>query len=106
MEIRFSGISLLFLLPVVCVLSSSRNQAQLEDESKYCDFQTSYLFVLLILKRFFFSTLASPSRHYINRIGTPWEVCYEKFSTLLVHMPTSVLVSKIYKMCIMQGLVK
>ncbi|XP_015764131.1 PREDICTED: netrin receptor UNC5C-like isoform X1 [Acropora digitifera] len=31
MEIRFSRISLLYLVPLVCVLSSSRNQARLED---------------------------------------------------------------------------
>ena len=72
MEIRFSGISLLFLVPVVCVLSSSRNQAHLEDWSKYFDLQTSYIFVLLMLKRFFFQLWL---RSQGITSGTRWEVC-------------------------------
>ena len=54
MEIRFSVISLPFLA-IACLFCSSRNQAQLEDWSKYFDFPTSYLFVLLILKSSFFN---------------------------------------------------
>ena len=54
MEIRFSGVSLL-VLTVACILSrcSPRNQAQLEDWSKYSDLPTCFVFGLGDIEKFF-----------------------------------------------------
>jgi len=64
MEIRFSEVSLL-VLTVACILSRCfpRNQAQLEDWSKYFDFPTCYLFGLGDIEKFFLN-FGIASGHY------------------------------------------